>query len=184
MLQAQTTDVPIVSSATQNSSPELQIGKTFKDEDGFVYKILNFDNGEASVQFGDGRRSLKSTLKEIHIPQKVSYQGVEFTVKEIASHVFTSLANEYDGSFSGPIATKVIIPKTVEKIQADAFKNTELIETVEFEEGSQLKDIGDRAFYFSNFSKFTLPNTVETIGKRAFDFNESLRTFDISQTHS
>ncbi|MDO5078759.1 MAG: leucine-rich repeat domain-containing protein, partial [Streptococcus minor] len=178
-LNAQLTGLSVEVHASEVNE-NLQIGKTFEDSNGFSYKIISLDDGNASVQFGDGRRSIKSKLNEIRIPNTVEYAGTTFIVKEIASGAFTSFVSEFDGSLSGPSATKVIIPNTIEKIQPRAFENTEPIKSIEFEEGSRLREIGDKAFYFSNFSEFTLPDTVELIGNSAFDFNRSLRTIDIS----
>lgn len=51
--------------------------------------------------------------------------------------------------------------------------------TVIFEEGSQLKTIGDHAFGFTDITTITLPDSVETIGEGAFSNCDKLTSVNI-----
>jgi hypothetical protein len=63
----------------------------------------------------------------------------------------------------------VYIPSNVTKISDYAFLGCTKINHVEFQEGSELKEIGDKAFArCENLEDIVLPNKVETIGKEVF----------------
>lgn len=62
----------------------------------------------------------------------------------------------------------VIIPKSVTEIQYAAFDNCQALANVSFASGSRLKTIDGCAFRNVKISTIALPNTVKTIGQRAF----------------
>lgn len=63
--------------------------------------------------------------------------------------------------FRGKNVYRVIVPKSVEEIQEDAFCKWKDLREVVFEEGSRLKTIGDSAFYWcSNLLCIPLPDGV------------------------
>ncbi len=66
------------------------------------------------------------------------------------------------------------IPKTVCTIEKRAFENTKILESVTFPEG--LVNINDGAFYASNIREINLPNSVKTIGQKAFAMCQNLTT--------
>ncbi len=74
-------------------------------------------------------------------------------------------------TFTGALASKIIIPSSVTQILESAFKDCTNLEIVTFEEGSLLQQIGDSAF--SNCSNLSQINLIDctyltTIGDSAF----------------
>lgn len=70
--------------------------------------------------------------------------------------------------FVGSGIEYIKIPKNVKYIYTSAFENTKIC-SVEFEEGSALTEIGERAFKgCSNLESFVIPAKVSTIGDDAF----------------
>lgn len=78
--------------------------------------------------------------------------------------------------------TKVIIAKGITYIGENCFSSCSNLQTVEFENGSVLNEIGEEAFF--NDSKLNnigeLPNTVEKLGVRAFYNCSSLSKFSMN----
>lgn len=69
--------------------------------------------------------------------------------------------------FSGTRITSITIPASVERIGEQAFSNTDL-ETLIFEDNSQLTRIGSRAFFFTKLTEVTIPPSVKEIRGSAF----------------
>ena len=64
---------------------------------------------------------------------------------------------------------RVFIPKSVEEIEDNAFKNCENLKEVAFEEGSALKIIGKCAFSgCKRLAEMTFPEGLEKINSFAF----------------
>ncbi len=65
---------------------------------------------------------------------------------------------------------KVIIPQSVQTIEANSFKNTLRLEEVVIAANSELETIGDGAFaQTKHLTEITLPQGLVTIGRNAFD---------------
>lgn len=69
--------------------------------------------------------------------------------------------------FSCTGITSITIPASVERIGEQAFSNTDL-ETLKFEDNSQLTRIGSRAFFFTKLTEVTIPPSVKEIRGSAF----------------
>ena len=81
-----------------------------------------------------------------------------YPVKEIEAEGFVST-----------LVTKFTIPATVTKINTAAFAFNNYLKTIEFEEGSQLEELGQGAFgYCPKIKEISLPQSVKTIGYMAF----------------
>lgn len=68
----------------------------------------------------------------------------------------------------------ITIPASVDTIKANTFKNCPSLSSVSFENGSQLKVIGESAFEYSSIPDITIPANVELIDWAAFRFCSSL----------
>ena len=88
---------------------------------------------------------------------------------------------EYNGTDRMNQLEEVTIGKDLITIGDRAFENSYDYRefTVTFDEGSQLKSIGDRAFSFTGLTTITLPDSVETIGDSAFDHCNKLTSVNI-----
>ncbi|MDR1905952.1 MAG: leucine-rich repeat protein [Clostridiales bacterium] len=82
-----------------------------------------------------------------------------------------------DKGFAGAGITKVTIPASIKKIGSEAFKNCSYLNTINFEDGSQLTEIGSYAFSDCKlFTSITIPSSVTTIGTYAFYNDTALRS--------
>ena len=108
---------------------------------------------------------LKSVfLEEVVVPS--AYQG-----KPVTQIVGQNDAME----FYETTLKKVTIPNTITKIGDDAFSGLKSLETVVFEENSQLTSIGEDAFVgCQNLTSITIPNSVINIGEGAIRSSDKL----------
>lgn len=104
-----------------------------------------------------------STIKNVDIPETVSFGGRQLTVVRIVSNAFED----------EPITT-VNIPKSVELIGSDAFKNSS-IESVRFPESGKIV-IKDIAFeHCESLKSIVIPESVIEIGEEVFRYCSSLK---------
>ncbi len=90
---------------------------------------------------------------------------------------------EYLGEKEDSSTTILIIPKAVTKIDDQVFAGYKYIETVTFTAGSQLTEIGQKAFQnCTALSTVSLPTGLKTIGYRAFYKCTSLKSMTIPST--
>lgn len=79
----------------------------------------------------------------------------------------------------GQNATAFVVPAMVEKISANAFAGSK-VSSVTFEDGSNLKEIGNYAFSGSYIKSIILPASVEQLGIGVFSWCEKLTYADLS----
>ena len=132
-----------------------------KDDQGLTY-TLNDANKTATVANYDN--STQDGV--IDIPDTVTSGGQPYTVTAIGNNAFESSSPRSNVS-------SVFIPATVLSIGDSAFNYCNVLTTVTFAEGSQLKSIGRAAFYgtehaYPRFKEIKIPDSVETIGNGAF----------------
>lgn len=87
---------------------------------------------------------------------------VEEGITSIGSYAFYNTYNDYTN------LKDVEIAGSVEKINEHAFYRIKNLDTVEFQEPSGLKEIGDSAFSSSGLTEIEIPDSVEQIGGYAF----------------
>lgn len=90
--------------------------------------------------------------------KKVVFDGAN-NLEKISSYVF----------FNCPKLDIFKVPKTVTEIASGAFKGTQGLKTVEFEDGSALTRIGKGAFADCGITHITLPKSITVIEELAFD---------------
>ena len=107
---------------------------------------------------------IKNTFKEIKPFVFAKCSGItKLTFEE--NSILTSIG---EGAFVGSSLQVVEnLPNSVTSIGKSAFATITLY-GISFEENSQLKAIGDRAFEDTSIGNILIPQSVETIGKRAF----------------
>ena len=138
-----------------------------KDDQGLTY-TLNAADHTATVANYDNN----TPDGVIDIPDTVTSGGQTYTVTAIGVSAF--------GSFSTRInVSSVFIPATVRSIGSHAFIYCNALTTVTFAEGSQLKSIGNNAFWgsehlYPRFKEIKIPDSVETIGNGAFRHCQNL----------
>lgn len=106
------------------------------------------------------------TGEDVTILSEVEYEGQKYSVTTISGNAFAG----------DKVMKHIVIPKSVKTI-ADATVPTgytsafarSVLETVTFEQGSELEYIGNYAFYAcEKLSSINLPEGLKTIGKGAF----------------
>ncbi len=161
---------------------------TFEHE-GLVYVEIN-DGAEYSlVDYTDNK------MTSVTIPSVVNGKNVTsigpyafynssklVTLKfEADSHIKTIEKFAFSGlSYLRTLSGK--LPASIEEIQIGAFAETRF-QNIEFEDGSLLKTLSDRAFSGCvRLSKIVLPEGLETIGDYVFENCSALKTINIPST--
>lgn len=122
-----------------------------------IYNYHQDENGNITLY-----DILDTELREIEIPgfingMKVTRLGIDYGYKW---QCITRNLHKIE---------KIVIPKTVEIIEAGAFHSSESLREIIFEKNSNLRLIGRSAFYWSReISKIDFPNKLEVIGESAF----------------
>jgi hypothetical protein len=75
--------------------------------------------------------------------------------------------------------TEIIIPASVTSIGEQAFAGCENLTSVTFEDGSQLKEIGDAAFMGSGLTEIDIPASVTSIGLASISKCLNLTTINV-----
>lgn len=105
----------------------------------------------------------------VSIPEKITYNNVEYKVTSIGKFAFLS---------TSWFITSVEIPNSIEIISAGSFMNCSGLDSIIIP--SSVKIIGTRAFYgCSSLSSIEIPNNVVTIGSFAFADCSSLKRVEI-----
>lgn len=150
-----------------NHTSSRSLDENSKDDQGLTYTlnaggtatVANYDNNTP-----DG---------VIDIPDTVKKDNIDYTVTAIGNNAFCH-------SYTSTNVSSVFIPATVTSIGNGAFSYCRFLATVTFAEGSQLKSIGASAFFGSEyehpiFTEIKIPDSVETIGSRAFYWCRNLK---------
>ena len=165
------------------------------------YNCYDYSGGLKTVTFAEN--SCLTTIEEhafyrcmylekIEIPASVtSIGGYAFNscedLKELAFAPNSQLKSIGEYAFGAvstdtvsPAYTSVQIPASVTEIGQSAFYHCTELKTVEFEEGSQLKALGDGVFVdCGKLETVELPSGITKIGARAFANCGSLKEFTI-----
>lgn len=131
-----------------------------KDNQGLTY-TLNADHTATVANYDN-----HTPDGVIDIPDTVKKDNIDYTVTAIGNNAFCH-------SYTSTNVSSVFIPATVTSIGNGAFSYCRFLATVTFADGSQLKSIGASAFFGSEyehpiFTEIKIPDSVETIGSRAF----------------
>lgn len=132
-----------------------------------------------------------NTAENIHIGDKVSYKGVEMTVKEVKP--YTCYANEYiknvELGLSGAIGeyafkdcnpeqTSIVIPSSITSIGKDAFAGWKNLESVSI----YCPVVGSWFKGFTSIKEVTLGEEVSVIEDNAFEGCSGLTSLNIPQS--
>ncbi len=138
--------------------------------DGLFYHIKN---GECEVVNPSGRYDTTpeqyAGISELDIPEKITYEGIEYPVVSIGNYAFLSCRN----------LKKVNFPKTLKFIYEGAFWGCGSLREVDFPEN--LRYIGFASFRYCGIQNLYIPDNVTGIGGYAFDDND-LRTVRLGRS--
>ena len=167
----------------------------------FAYTALNEFTMPASVTLleGQGRVFENSIVRSVTIPSRFANNQSLFTncdmLCEIKVHEGTTLIKDgvtFDESGTmlvkypaGLTARKYTVPKEVVTIAQSAFQNQRYLTELDFESGSQLTTIGEKAFMSCySLESIIIPNTLSSLGKNAFSGCARLQTVDFGNNVS
>ena len=138
-----------------------------------------------SVKKIDSHAFIGVSLTNLQIPASVEILGYNvFEHGNLKKSIEVDEVNSYFKSIDGVLynkdLTKLIkypnekldttfeIPGSVVEIEDYAFRSARLLESITFDENSQLEKIGSYAFEYTRITSVSIPKSVEVIGYRAF----------------
>ena len=129
---------------------------------------LKIKNGETTIETDE--IIVPGSVEKIGVAQlygfNVNQITIEEGVKEIGEGAFAFVKS----------ANKITLPNSLQKIGASAFNS---IEVSEIQLGEGLEIIEKDAFYGSTITKITIPDSVTSIGMRAFQNCADLKTVQL-----
>jgi hypothetical protein len=129
--------------------------------DNLMYKASG--NGGVSVCGCD------KSLREVHIPEKVEYNGYTYDVDSIGECAFGGCL----------VLTSITIPNSVVNIGDNTFRLCKSLTSITIP--NSVTSIGAFAFFeCKSLTSITIPDSVTSIGERAFGECSSLREISIS----
>ncbi|MCH5241143.1 MAG: leucine-rich repeat protein [Muribaculaceae bacterium] len=158
---------------------------------GLYYNIIGSE--EIEVTYGDPFGGTPSYTGNLVIPEKVTFNGIEYSVTSIGSNAFSfcqslvtinlpdSLTSIGNGTFYECISlTSIEIPNSVISIEFDAFSFCQALVTINLPDS--LTYIGDNAFR-GCYSIITidLPDSLTSIGETIFSGCSSLETINVGK---
>lgn len=157
------------------------------------YSMASADGKVKEIVFP--KQLVKFSLPSLEGATKISFaEGSRLTtidtftthaknIEEIDMTNCTQLTTLVQGFVQECPNLKVVkLPASLETVRTNAFFNTPALETLEFAEGSQLKNIGSNTFQNCGVRTLTLPDHVETVGREAFAYCENLTEISIPET--
>lgn len=159
----------------------VQIGKGGCFNEETYVKDWVFSFGEATgpftLRFAEGIEIVSDSVFPV---EGIKIEG-ELIFPNTVNYIGTCAFQDRTGGNSIQI-TEVKIPASVETIGVSAFQNCFNLQTVEFEEGSLLKEIPNYAFRScKNLRAIKIPDSVEKIGNYAFADSSNLGTVTIGK---
>ena len=120
---------------------------------GIQFRVWNANEKTVSVAPSNNRYR---DMRDVVIPEEVSYKGVTFTVTQIEDKAF----------YQTPL-TSVVIPGTVKKIGLSAFERSENLYKVTLGEGVEFID--NYAFYKTGLTEINFPESLKVVEMRICD---------------
>ena len=150
-----------------------------------IYYNLDAENKIAEVTYGDYYCCYSGN---IIIPEKVTYNGAEYSVTSIGGSAFSHCSSlnsvtipnsvisiGYDAFSYCSSLTSITIPNSVTLIDDEAFASCSSLASVAI--GNSVTEIGGSAFsHCSSLNSVTIPNSVISIGSSAFSDCSSLNS--------
>ena len=134
--------------------------------DGIYYNLYNINGKVAEVTYKDNK--FNSYSGDVVIPEKVTYEGVEYPVESIGDRAFSGCTG----------LTSITIPNSVTSIESSAFSGCSSLTSVTLP--NSVTSIVDWAFAgCTSLTSITIPNSVTSIGWYTFHDCTSLTSITI-----
>lgn len=135
------------------------------DYNGIAYEITSETDKTCEVTWNNGISG------DIIIPEKVTYEGNEYSVTSIGDHAFFGCSG----------LTSIEVGHSVTSIGYASFQNCSGLTSVEIP--NSVTSIGDDAFSFcSGLTSVEIPNSVISIGNGAFTYCDALTNIEIGNS--
>lgn len=134
-------------------------------------KYYGSDKGVLYARVGNTFTTLIYYPKGERKPADVTYSAIAYEVVNGCTRIMDMRNCTY--------LKHIVIPASVEQVDARAFEGSTELSTVEFR-GNGIKEIGDQAFANTKIEAISLPDSIETIGDRAFYRCTGLMTVQIA----
>jgi len=121
-------------------------------------KELIIQDGDNSIQMGSVRLM---NLKKLYMGRNIDFDSSSFPNMEEVS--------------IGPLVTSIGRALFYDSF----FYGGSSISTITFSKDSKLTEIGEKAFFYCKCSTIALPNSVETIGEKAFGYSSKLKKIEL-----
>ncbi len=163
-----------------------------------TYSISNMDSletltlGNSLTEIGIYAIYQNHALKSVAVPdtvKEIGYCGLasNYGLTSISFGEDSQLEKIGGWALSNNRSLKSIeIPKTVKKIEyyglyQNSGTSAGVLDTVTFQEGSVLEEIGPYAFYYTNIKSIEIPKTVTDIAYYAFAYTKELKTITFEE---
>ncbi len=154
-------------------------------QDGVTYSYT-IEDGEATITHIAKAEGNTAETYEAVIPDSITENGKSCLVVALADNVMGTKCQKGQTPTTDSALTRVVIPAKLLSIGNQAFAECLALETVEFateEDGTQhLQSVGDYAFCQSAVTDLQLPDTLTSVGQRAFASMEDLRSLKLPAT--
>ena len=118
------------------------------------YELLCYIQNDGTVSIAGGKSAKKAD--KLIIPETIEYNGIQYVVTSI-----------YHSGFWGFSCREIMLPKTLKKIDRDAFEGCSKLEKINMPEG--LEEIGNFAFGMTKkLSSIYIPSSVNIFGRDIF----------------
>lgn len=156
--------VPTIAEAYYTSYPNFPDWE--EEQDGLIFGKRTTDWGLP----GDVVVKLKDfTRKEVTIPATIKHNGKTYKVETVADCAFTKSGSHFSNY-------EIETCSGTENITL-SYYNNQILESVKFEDPSNITHIGDNAFQGCTALKtITIPNSVETLGRDVFSCCTGLKS--------
>lgn len=142
--------------------------------------LQSIDLPEGLLKIGDNAFYHCSSISHIEIPDGVSYIGESalsgLALEEIIFPESVTFLGDYAVS-SNKALKSVKLPSSLTSLPKGLFSNCFSLYT--FDIPSNIREIGNYAFYMSGLRSITIPESVTEIGKQAFQWCEELKEVTI-----
>ena len=126
--------------------------------------------------------SKPNRVNTYEVPGRIEINGLTYIVEEIGDGAFRNYDATTNNIFD---AEKVVIPASVVSIGRSAFHNQKNLTSIEFEEGSVLKEIHKQAFEnCCKLQEISLPESVTKLGAASFGGCTALRKINFASVVS
>ena len=133
--------------------------------DGIKYSL--YSNGEAAIS-----HQSSSLAGDIIIPEKVSYNGTDYTVTSVRNEAFMRV-----GMTNG-IITSIVLPNSITSLGERCFENCSSLTSITLPEG--ITSLGWSCFYgCSSLESINLPESITSLGERCFEDCSSLKSITL-----